>query len=75
MKKNFTWLELITGFNKKKVTDYNSKNCNIFYDIKDLYSDTKLENHLIKNEGIIEYIDTSEEEGALISNDVNKLDK
>ena len=63
----FSWTDLISGFATKKIPNYDVNNCNI-YDIKELYDTDKFED-LESSEGIIDYLDTSEEEGALISSD------
>ena len=67
----FTWSQLLTGFNKKK---YDSNNCNVYQNINDLYDNPEIDS-LTQNEGIIEYLDTSEEEGALICIDEDNIDK
>ena len=65
--KTFTWLNLISGFAKKKDDTYDINSCR-FYRIDELY-DTDDFDKLTNTEGIIDYLDTSEEETALISND------
>ena len=72
LERKFTWLELVTGFNEKKINSNNL--CNIYLDTKDLYGTLSLES-LINNEGIIEYLDTSEEEGSLIAMDEENIEK
>jgi len=64
---SFTWSNLVSGFAKKKINDYNLNTCE-FYKINDLYDTTDFEK-LENTEAVIEYIDTAEEETALISND------
>jgi len=66
---NFNWNELISGFAKKKDPKYNINSCNI-YEINQLYETNDFDD-LKNTQGIIEYIDTSEEETALISSDYN----
>jgi len=63
----FSWSNLISGFAKKKDDNYNVNNCKI-YKIEDLY-DTDDFSKLDNTEGIIDYLDTSEEETSLISMD------
>ena len=62
---SFTWNELISGFAKKKDEHYDVNTCNI-YNIGDLY-DTDDFSKLENTEGIIDYLDTAEEETTLIS--------
>ena len=64
--KTFTWLNLISGFAKKKDEYYDTNTCR-FYTIDELY-DTNDFDKLENTEGIIDYLDTAEEETALISN-------
>ena len=71
--KTFTWLNLISGFAKKKDEYYNTNTCK-FYTIDELY-DTNDFDKLESTEGIIDYLDTSEEETALISNNYEFDDK
>uniref|UniRef100_A0A6C0KNB0 DNA-directed RNA polymerase n=1 Tax=viral metagenome TaxID=1070528 RepID=A0A6C0KNB0_9ZZZZ len=65
--RKYTWNQVISGFEKK-----NDKNNNIFYDVNRLYPGYNSLESLLemfeKNRAIIDYIDTSEEETALISN-------
>ena len=61
----FSWNDLINGFAAKKVKDFDVNSCNI-YDIKELYDIDDFDK-LEATEGIIDYLDTSEEEMALIS--------
>ena len=68
---DFTWSQLLTGFNNQK---YDITNCNVYQNISDLYGVSKIDS-LTEKEGIIEYLDTSEEEGALICIDEENIDK
>ena len=69
---DFTWEELVTGFNeKRKDANFHINNMQI-YELYELYegvdkeiNPAKLE-RFIKNKGIIDYIDTSETEDILI---------
>ena len=66
---NFTWNQLISGFNIKN-SEFDINSCKSYKNVKDLYSsvtDDDLENF----KAPIEYIDTSEEESALICPDKN----
>ena len=76
LKKNdFTWENLISGFAPKK-NNFNSSDQINYMNVGDLYNTTNI-NDLLANSAVIEYIDSSETEGALISTyhdyDVNKL--
>jgi DNA-directed RNA polymerase II subunit RPB2 len=69
--KKFTWLQAISGFEKKKDVHFNPRN-NLLYQVGDLYD--KEFNHLDElisyfegGGAILDYIDTSEEENALIA--------
>ena len=61
----FSWNNLLSGFANKKINEYEVNSCNI-YDIAELY-DTSNFDDLESTEGVIDYMDTSEEEMALIS--------
>jgi DNA-directed RNA polymerase II subunit RPB2 len=63
----FTWSNLISGFAKKKDDNYDVNTCKI-YKIGELY-DTDDFSKLESTEGIIDYLDTAEEETALIATD------
>ncbi len=61
--RNFTWENLIHGFNKKKIEDFDS---NKFYSVKDLYGERK-EKDLLENKSIIDYVDSNEANTSMIS--------
>jgi DNA-directed RNA polymerase II subunit RPB2 len=66
-----TWEEIITGYKKKSDEKFSSKN-NKIYDLLNLYPDFNgkqedVFNQLKKYESLIDYIDTAEEESALIA--------
>lgn len=71
---DFTWEDLISGFNEKVDSNYSSSKCKLYMSVKDLYKKSK-ENliELKNNQSIIDYIDTAEEEVALICMDYKKL--
>ncbi len=69
IKNDFYWNDLLTGFAKKKIDSFNPNNCDI-YKINELY-DTNNFDDLNASQGIIEYLDTAEEECALISSNYN----
>ena len=66
-KMDFSWEQLISGFAKKKDTNYKVDGCKI-YELEELYGTSNFDD-LKGSEGIIEYLDTAEEESALISSD------
>ena len=68
--REYSWNQLVSGFHKKQDDNFNIRN-NILYDINKLYpgfdSLESLFDMFGKNNGIIDYIDTSESETALIA--------
>jgi DNA-directed RNA polymerase II subunit RPB2 len=72
------WTQVVAGFKPKAVKDFNIKS-NTLYEVQDLYPDIKnpevQENELNKNKAIIDYVDTSEEESALIATTGEDLKK
>lgn len=62
---NFSWNNLISGFSKKNDENYDVNTCK-YYKINELYNTDKFED-LENTEAIIDYIDTTESETALIS--------
>ena len=76
---NITWEQIISGFMKKSDENFNTKN-NIIYEIKKLYPDIghsndEISNNLYTNKAMIDYIDTTEEETALIAITTDDLTK
>ena len=70
-----TWEQIISGFMKKSDENFKTKN-NKLYDPNDLYRERSSENmlqHLNRNKSVVDYIDTSEEETALIAINVDDL--
>jgi len=67
-KNDFTWEQLITGFAKKKDETFNLKGGKLYNTVSDLYNVTDLK-ELSESKGLIDYLDTSETEGALIAMD------
>ena len=67
----FEWKDLVTGFNKKKISNFDIKHSNI-YELSDLYDGVNKETNplkldrFIKEKAILDYIDCSESENALI---------
>lgn len=76
----FTWNELISGFNKKKVADFNP-NQNKMYELFELYENIDVESNpaklerFLEEKAIIDYIDTNESEGSLIAMNQEDLTK
>ena len=68
----YSWSDVISGFKPKKVANFNPYE-NVFYEIDDLYPELEKKNvkslmeTLDKFKSVIEFLDTSEEENALIS--------
>jgi len=70
-----TWEQIISGFTKKSDENFKTKN-NKLYDPNELYRERSSENmleHLNRNKSVVDYIDTSEEETALIAINVDDL--
>jgi len=72
-----SWEQLIAGIGEKKQTNFKTKNNNYYklsqlYDIDDVINPTTL-TKLTENQALIDYIDTSEEENALIAVKINDL--
>jgi len=73
---NYSWENVISGFMDKKDPQFHTKN-NKIYEISELYDNiTKItDNKLLVNKAIVDYIDTAEEEGALIATTNEDLPK
>jgi DNA-directed RNA polymerase II subunit RPB2 len=75
----FSWNELITGFNKKSDKNYNIKDYK-FYDLHELYDGVDSESNPAKlkkfldEKAILDYIDTNESEGSLIAFSKEKME-
>jgi DNA-directed RNA polymerase II subunit RPB2 len=74
----YTWEEAVSGFHKKAIQNFSIKN-NTIYDIDELYPDLKslenIEKEFEKDKSVIEYVDTSEEEGLLVATKPDDLKK
>ena len=73
---DYSWADLVTGFNDKK-SHFELYHNNI-YELQDLYDGVKDGNPLkydrfLKNRNLVDYIDSSETENALICIDANEL--
>ena len=75
---SITWTQVVSGLKKKLDEQFNIKN-NKLYDLKDLYdigsSQENVMEVLQKNKSIVDYVDTSEEETALIAINPDDLKK
>ena len=67
-KNDFTWEELVTGFAKKKDPNFRISANHLYNSISELYNVTDAK-ELIASLGVLDYMDTSETEGALIAMD------
>ena len=77
---DFSWNDLITGFNKKKLTNFNPSDGKI-YELHELYegitsesNPAKLERFL-EEKAVIDYIDGSESENTLIAMNTDEYDE
>ena len=77
---DITWEQIVAGFLKKSDENFKTKN-NKIYEVMELYKDipaNELADILIKLEkykSVVDYVDTSEEETALIATNVDDLQK
>ena len=73
----FTWEQVVAGFGKKP-EDFNIRQ-NKVYDIAEFFGETltvdSIESELDRNRSVVDYIDPSEEEGALIATSLSDLEK
>ena len=74
-----TWTQIISGIKEKSVENYSTKD-NKLYDLKTLYPDIGSENiavlnYLQRNKSIVDYLDTAEEETALIATSEEDIKK
>uniref|UniRef100_A0A6C0EFM7 DNA-directed RNA polymerase n=1 Tax=viral metagenome TaxID=1070528 RepID=A0A6C0EFM7_9ZZZZ len=70
-----TWNKIVAGFGEKKESDFNFKK-NKIYNLNELYdvgADTNTNGMLYKNQSLIDYVDTSEEETMLIATKEEQL--
>ena len=74
----FGWQEIVSGFKEKGVKDFSYKK-DVLYDLEELYPDLntleKVEHDLEKYKSVVDYVDTSEEEGLLIASTMDDLKK
>jgi len=63
---NFTWEQLVTGFAEKKDKTFNHNTYKVYDSVSDLYNATTMKD-VNKSKAIIDFIDTSETEAALIA--------
>ena len=76
----FSWNELIAGFNKKKDKTFNVNDYNL-YELNELYEDIDAESNparlkrFLEEKAIIDYIDTNETENTLIAMNKEDMEK
>jgi DNA-directed RNA polymerase II subunit RPB2 len=69
---DYTWNDLVSGFNRKSVTDFNPNDYKM-YELSELYEGIDSETNparmkrFLQEKAIIDYIDTNETENALIA--------
>ena len=68
---DYKWNELICGFNKKN-KGFNINSCKTYIRVNDLYSTERMQ-ELLPLQGVIEYVDTSEKDGALVAIELSDL--
>ena len=78
-KGTITWEQIISGFIKKSDPDFKTKN-NKIYNLLDLYNDIgkdkkQIFEKLLIKKALVDYIDTYEEESAMIATNVDDLKK
>ncbi len=77
---DITWEQIVSGFLKKSDENFKTKN-NKIYEVMELYKDiptnelADIINKLEKYKSVVDYVDTSEEETALIATNVDDLQK
>ena len=76
---NFTWGQIISGFEKKP--EFFSTSETMIYELEELYPNLKtekmddIEKSLVENRAVVDYIDVAEEEGLLIASKLEDLPK
>jgi DNA-directed RNA polymerase II subunit RPB2 len=74
----FSWQDVVSGFLPKSDQNYNYRK-DILYDLEELYPTLntidKVETELNKYKAIVDYVDTSEEEGLLFTSNIDDLKK
>lgn len=68
-----TWEQLVTGFKEKADDDFDIRNNKLYGTLNDLYKSDQID--LNKYKAMIDFLDTSEEEGALIATYLDDLKK
>ena len=77
---DFSWNDLITGFNEKKVQNFNPNDYKM-YELEELYENVNSEKNpaklerFLQDKAIIDYVDCSESEDALIAMNKEELEK
>jgi DNA-directed RNA polymerase II subunit RPB2 len=74
----FTWSQLVAGFNKKKDADFNTNGYKM-YELPELYENMDSESNparlrkFLEEKAILDYVDTNETEDALIALNMDEL--
>jgi len=74
----FTWSQLVAGFNKKKDTDFKTNSYKM-YELPELYENMDSESNparlrkFLEEKAILDYVDTNETEDALIALNMEEL--
>ena len=76
---NITWEQIISGFMEKSDENFKTKN-NRIYEVDQLYNDIGRDKlvmleKLLSHKSVVDYVDTSEEESALIAVSIEDLQK
>lgn len=76
---SLNWEQIISGLMEKSDEKFNTKN-NMIYELQELYkgigsSKEEVFNKLMKNKSVVDYVDTAEEEAALIATTQEDLKK
>lgn len=76
-KGTITWEQIVSGFKKKTDDKFTSKN-NLIYELLDLYPDIggnkeEIMKNLEKYKAVVDYVDTAEEESALIATSIDDV--
>jgi DNA-directed RNA polymerase II subunit RPB2 len=70
---DFSWSELVSGFKKQQLGIVKQESFAPLYDISNMENIDEIKQIFMKNRSVIDYVDLSEEETALIAMDVKQL--
>ena len=68
-----TWQQIVAGFKEKTDENFDIRNNKLYATMKDLYNSDQVD--LNKFKAMVDFLDTSEEEGAMIATYVDELKK